>query len=99
MVVLFLASCSLGGAWQSVDATSEYLKDRVAFGEPLANFQVIGLFLPHLYTSPRHVHVRVHVHVHVGIYILLCQDTVQIGCKSSNILCVCVFLHQLSCYY
>ena len=42
-VVLFLASCSLGGAWQSIDATSEYLKDRVAFGEPLANFQVIKI--------------------------------------------------------
>ena len=40
MIVLLLASCSLGGAWRSIDLTLEYLKDRVAFGEPLANFQV-----------------------------------------------------------
>ena len=44
IAILFLASCSLGGAWQSIDATSEYLKDRVAFGEPLANFQVINIY-------------------------------------------------------
>ena len=43
IAILFLASCSLGGAWQSIDATSEYLKDRAAFGEPLANFQVINI--------------------------------------------------------
>ena len=34
------ASCSLGAAWASIEQTRQYLKDRHAFNQPLANFQV-----------------------------------------------------------
>lgn len=36
-----IASCSLGAAWSSIELTTQYLKNRVAFGKPLADFQVI----------------------------------------------------------
>ena len=36
----FAASCSLGAAWSSIELTMQHLKDRVAFGKPLAEQQV-----------------------------------------------------------
>ena len=37
---LFTASCSLGAAWSSIELTAQHLKDRIAFGKPLAEQQV-----------------------------------------------------------
>ncbi len=37
------ASCSLGGALQSIALATEHLKQRQAFGQSLANFQVLEL--------------------------------------------------------
>ena len=37
----FTASCSLGAAWAAIEHTTSYMKERKAFGQPLANFQVI----------------------------------------------------------
>lgn len=31
----------MGAAWSSIELTIQYLKNRVAFGKPLADFQVI----------------------------------------------------------
>ena len=35
-----IASCSLGAAWASLELTAAHLNDRIAFGQPLSNFQV-----------------------------------------------------------
>lgn len=40
MLTPITASCSLGAAWASIEQTRQYLKDRHAFNQPLANFQV-----------------------------------------------------------
>lgn len=35
------ASCSLGGAWQAINNTTEHLKNRKTFGQTLSNYQVL----------------------------------------------------------
>lgn len=38
---LSVASCSLGAAWAAMEHTSRHMKERKAFGQPLANFQYL----------------------------------------------------------
>ncbi|XP_019863259.1 PREDICTED: isobutyryl-CoA dehydrogenase, mitochondrial-like isoform X2 [Amphimedon queenslandica] len=46
-----IASCSLGAAWSSIELTMQHLKDRVAFGKPLASQQYLQFKLAEMCTD------------------------------------------------
>lgn len=46
-----IASCSLGAAWSAIELTTQYMKERWAFGQPLEQFQYLRFKIAEMATD------------------------------------------------